>query len=193
MQSGIAVRVAPALFAVSTVAVLPHALAADPTFFISPRIHGYEEVPTRSSPAVGEFRAIVNRDGMAIDYQLTYSGFLTPVREAHIHLGTRRVNGGVMVFLCSNTGNAPPNTPACPATEGTVTGTLVAASVVGPAEQGIAPGALDKVLAAMRVRAGYVNIHTEQVPAGEIRDQVVPAFFGNGANGQGGTESPADE
>lgn len=193
MLNGIVVRVVSPLFALSTAAVLPPALAADATSFVSPRIHGYEEVPTRSSPAIGEFRAAVNEDGTAIDYELSYSGFTTPVREAHIHLGRLRVNGGVMVFLCSNTGTAPANTPACPATEGTVTGTLAAASVVGPADQGIAPGEFEEVLAAMREHAGYVNIHTEEVPAGEIRNQVLPVLPDGAANGRSENNLSANE
>ncbi|MFD1827627.1 MULTISPECIES: hypothetical protein [Mumia] len=42
------------------------------------------------------------------------------------------------MFLCTNLGNGPAGTQTCPQ-EGTVTGTIVAADVVGPASQGIAP------------------------------------------------------
>lgn len=173
MQKGIVARVVPAVFVLSAAALLSDAFAADASSFVSPRVNGYEEVPMRSSPALGRFTANVNDDGASIDYELSYSGFVTPVREAHIHFAKRRVNGGVMVFLCSNLPSAPPDTPACPEFDGTVTGTLVPASVVGPVDQGIAPGEFDEVLAAIRARAGYVNIHTEQYPAGEIRNQVL--------------------
>lgn len=193
MRQGTVVWIACTLLMTTAAIAAPYARAASKAFFVAPRINGYQEVPTRFSPAFGEFRAIVSADGGTIDYRLTYSGFPTPVREAHIHLGARGVNGGVMVFLCSNTGNAPPNTPSCPGTEGIVTGTLTAASVVGPVEQGIAPGELHKVLAAMRVRAGYVNIHTEQVPAGEIRDQAVPVFFDPDTNIQDPNRTPGTE
>src|SRR5690606_31945854 len=122
MQKGIALGVVPAVFVLSAAAVPSDARAqGEATFFVSPRITGFEEVPTRFSPASGEFRATVAEDGGSINYELTYSGFTTPVREAHIHLGSRRVNGGIIIFLCANTGTAPANTPACPA-EGTVTG-----------------------------------------------------------------------
>lgn len=172
MQNGI-VRVVPVLFVLSTVAVLSAVLAADTSSFATPKLTGYEENPARSSPASGEFRATINSAGTAIDYELTYSGFTTPVREAHLHLGRARVNGGIMVFLCSNLPNPPANTPACPTPSGTVKGSLTAASVVGPADQGIAPGEFDEVLAAIRARAAYANVHTEQFPAGEIRNQVL--------------------
>jgi len=40
--------------------------------------------------------------------------------------------------LCTNLGNGPAGTPACPPAGGTVTGTLTAAtSVVGPAAQNV--------------------------------------------------------
>jgi len=189
MQSGLALPVVPAIFVLSTVAVPLDARAqGEATFFVSPRITGFEEVPTRFSPASGEFRATVAEDGGSIAYELTYSGFTTPVREAHIHLGARRVNGGIIIFLCANTGNAPANTPACPATEGTVTGTLRPEGVIGPQEQGIAPGEFEKLLAALRVGATYVNIHTEQAPAGEIRDQAAPTF--RGCNGDDDDDCP---
>lgn len=101
-----------------------------------------------------------------------YEGFVTPVQQAHIHLGRRGVNGGIMVFLCSNLGNGPAGTPACPTPAGTVTGTLTAASVVGPAAQGIVAGEFAEVINAIRNGAAYVNIHTQAFPSGEIRDQV---------------------
>jgi hypothetical protein len=36
------------------------------------------------------------------------------VTQAHIHFGPGRVNGGIMVFLCSNLGNGPEGTQPCP-------------------------------------------------------------------------------
>jgi hypothetical protein len=135
-------------------------------------LDGYSEIPTLSSPASAKFDAKINRDETHIDYEVTYSGFPTPVTQAHLHLGKRAFNGGIMVFICSNLGNGPAGTPACPLNAGTVSGTWTAASVVGPAAQGIAPGEFAEVIAAIRAGAAYANIHTQAFPGGEIRDQL---------------------
>lgn len=108
-----------------------------------------------------------------LTYKLTYSG-LTNVLQSHIHFGKEHVAGGVMVFFCSNLGNGPAGTPTCPNVSGevTVTGTITAAGVVGPAAQNITPGDFAGVVAALASNTVYGNIHTKQFPAGEIRGQV---------------------
>jgi hypothetical protein len=78
------------------------------------------------------------------------------------------LSGGISLFLCSNLGNGPAGTQTCPQT-GTVTGTLTAAQVIGPAAQGIPPGDLADMIKAMRNGAAYANVHSTQFPAGEIR------------------------
>jgi len=107
----------------------------------------------------------------SISYRLTYSGTATAVTQAHVHFGKVHVGGGIMVFLCTNLGNGPPGTPACPAS-GTVTGTLTAASVVGPTAQNVPVGDFGALLAALDSNTAYANIHTTQFPAGEIRGQM---------------------
>jgi hypothetical protein len=168
MKSGSLARAIPGFLALSVLAASP-VQAADN---LDADLNGFNEVPTLSSPATGDFDAKINRDETQIDYQLTYSGFPTPVLQAHLHLGRRAVNGGIMVFICSNLGNGPAGTPLCPTPAGTVSGTWTAASVVGPAAQGIAPGEFAEVVRAIRARAAYANIHSQQFPAGEVRDQV---------------------
>lgn len=116
----------------------------------------------------------VDKTAQTLTYTLTYSG-LTNVTQAHIHFGRKHVAGGVMVFFCTNLGNGPAGTPACPddtAGEVTVTGTVTAAGVVGPAAQNIAAGNFAAVVAALASNTVYGNIHTKQFPAGEIRGQV---------------------
>ena len=76
------------------------------------------------------------------------------------------------MFLCSNLGNGPAGTQPCPAGPATVTGTLTAADVVGPAAQGIAAGEFEELLRAIRARVTYVNVHSSKFPAGEIRSQL---------------------
>lgn len=130
-------------------------------------LSGYQENPAISTTGTGSFRAMLQKDGMALDYELSYSGLEggDPL-FAHIHLGARAVNGGVIAFLCGGGGK-----PACP-TEGTVTGTITPDDVIGPAGQGIAAGEFDELIRAMRAGAAYANLHTPTWPAGEIRGQI---------------------
>jgi len=136
------------------------------------RLSGYEEIPTLSTPANGEFKLKIDRLTNTIDYELSYQGFETPVLQAHIHLGARAFNGGISLFLCSNLGNGPEGTPTCPTPSGTVSGTLDAADVVGPAAQGIAPGEFEEIVDAIRAGATYANVHSQARPGGEIRAQL---------------------
>src|SRR6202795_277487 len=116
----------------------------------------------------------LDKTAQTLTYTLTYSG-LTNVLQSHIHFGKEHVAGGVMVFFCSNLGNGPAGTPACPddtSGEVTVTGTLTAAGVVGPAAQNVTSGDFAGVVAALASNTAYGNIHTKQFPAGEIRGQI---------------------
>lgn len=135
-------------------------------------LDGFEEVPAIWSPAGGRFAAKVDKAGTEIAYEFRYEGFENTVTQAHIHFAQKGVNGGIAVFLCSNLGNGPVGTPACPQVGATLTGTIVAASVGGPAAQGIQAGAFEKLLEAVREGVAYVNVHTTAYPGGEIRGQI---------------------
>ena len=131
-------------------------------------LSGYQETPsTLSTPATGKFTAKIDNDAQTIDYKLSYEGFETTAMAAHIHLGARATSGGVSAFLCGGG-----NKPACPATAGTVTGTITAADIIGPAAQGIAPGEFAEVVRAIRAGAVYANVHSAARPGGEIRGQL---------------------
>lgn len=131
----------------------------------------YEEVPALSTPAVGRFRMRVDQLDQSAAFRLSYAGLVTNVRFAHIHFGAEGTNGGVSVWLCSN-GGGPEGLEPCPQGEGTVTGNFTAENVVGPEGQGIGPGELNEILAAIREGVAYVNVHTDAFPSGEIRGQL---------------------
>lgn len=138
-------------------------------------LSGYQEVPQAlSTPGTGRFKAKVDESAGTIEYELSYADLIGTATQAHIHFGRRGVAGGIMVWLCQSPTNVDPTglSPQCPAAGGTVTGTLQAASVVGPAAQGIDPGEFAEVVAALRAGAGYVNVHSSKFPPGEIRGQV---------------------
>jgi hypothetical protein len=138
----------------------------------------YQEVPTLSTAASGTLDVEISKDGQSLTYTLSYQGLATNILFSHIHLGRPAVNGGVMVFLCTN-GTPPagvPVPPACPQGSGTVSGELTAADVLAPAVggvgQGVAAGEFSEFIAALRAEAGYGNLHTTAFPGGEIRGQV---------------------
>lgn len=134
------------------------------------RLNGFHEVPSISTAATGSFEAKLAPDSFS--FELSYQGLTSAPTQAHIHFGQKDVNGGISVFLCSNLGNGPAGTAACPSPGGTVGGTITAASVIGPAGQGISAGQFDKLLKAMRSGVTYVNVHSVQFPGGEVRGQL---------------------
>jgi hypothetical protein len=95
------------------------------------------------------------------------------VTQAHLHIAQPGVNGAIVIFLCSNLGNGPAGTQACPADPGEISGTITAANVgAGAVNQGIGPGGLGAVIRAMRAGVVYVNVHTDIFPGGELRGQL---------------------
>jgi len=144
------------------------------------KLTGYEEATplSLSTSATGTFKATLNSAGDQLSYTLSYTGpFDTDspggtVTQSHIHFGEPAMNGGISAFLCTNLGNGPAGTPACPTPNGTVSGTITAAQVIGPTGQGIQPGEFVELVRALRAGAAYANVHTTTRPAGEIRGQI---------------------
>ena len=153
-------------------------------------LSGYQETPmTLNSPGSGEFAAKVSPDQSSISWVLTYRDLPTNVLQAHIHFGRPATTGGIVLFLCTNLGNGPAGTQACPTDpvggEFTVTGTLTAADVRPVDGQVIASGAAGfaQIVEALRNGAAYANVHTAQRPSGEIRGALgKPHDHGNGQN-----------
>jgi hypothetical protein len=135
----------------------------------SARLNGWEEVPSQVTTGRGSFRATaVNTT--RIDFVLSYEGLEgTNVLFAHIHIGSRHENGGISAWLCGG-----PTQPACPAgPNGSVTGTIEANDITGPAGQGVEPGNFADLLRAMRKGETYANVHTAtRAPDGEVRGQI---------------------
>jgi hypothetical protein len=132
------------------------------------QLDGYHEVPAISTPATGKVRLELNSAGTSIAYTLTFSALKGgAAMAAHIHFGQPDVNGGVLAFLCGGGGK-----PACPASGGTVTGTITAADIQAIAAQGIAAGDFADALRAIRAHVTYANVHSATFGGGEIRGQV---------------------
>ena len=142
---------------------------------VNVRMSGYNETPLAlSTPGNGRFQARISRDESEIQWELSFGDLEGTVTQSHIHFGSSAQTGGVSIFLCSNLGNGPVGTQACPASapeDNPVTGVATAANVIGPAGQGIAAGEFAEVIAAIRAGTAYVNVHSTKYPGGEIRAQ----------------------
>jgi len=141
---------------------------------------GFQEVPAVVTEGTGHFKMTIAPDDASFDFELSYEGIEGgSVTQAHIHVGQRTANGGIVVWLCSNlasppTPPSPPGTliPACPTPGGTVTGTRTTADVQVVATQGVSAGELSAVLTAIRKGKAYANVHSTVSPSGEIRGQI---------------------
>jgi CHRD domain len=154
------------------VAVAAVAIAHDRGAFKA-KLTGFTEVPAVITDGNGRFEARISRTEQKIEWTLHYEGTNTPnVLQAHIHIGQAFVAAGVSVFLCTNLGNGPTGTQACPPAPADISGTITPADVVGPLNQGIGPGQFDRLVRAMRSGLTYANVHTELSPVGEIRGQI---------------------
>jgi hypothetical protein len=139
---------------------------------------GYNETPSVSTPAKGTFRAVIDEDAGTITYTLKYDG-IGVVTQSHLHFGQHHTAGGIVVFLCTNLGNAPAGTvvQACPTAQPAEISGIIRAADVTPTPpnvttQQLLAGEFGELLAAIRAGAVYVNIHSGPSPAGEIRGQL---------------------
>jgi len=162
----------------------------------SARLNGFQELGALNaqtgavlSNGTGTLKLDLDRNAGTIAYTLIYSdvGTTPPqtgmVSQAHIHFGKARDSGGVMVFFCTNLGNGPAGTQACPKTStgpNGLTGTFTAASVVAIPGQNVKVNDFNALVEAITSNTAYANIHTVPVPpatntafpAGEIRGQI---------------------
>ena len=156
---------------------------------------GFEELhgPTLGIGAVfttgsGEIRLQIDERRREIQYELDYefpNAGDTPVvgvqfvNQAHLHFGQQHTTGGITVWLCQSADTPAPaavaaDTPVCPSPSGAVSGTIRPQHVLALAGQGLPGGeaGFDALLAALRAKAVYANVHTDRFPPGEIRAQL---------------------
>jgi hypothetical protein len=147
-------------------------------------LNGYNEVvggpgssSTGSVSTTGHGRLTLRIFSDHLHYTLDYSDLSGGTTCcSHIHFAQQHVSGGVSVYLCGG-GDKPDCTP----TNGHFEGDIDAADVIGPSDQGIAPGELSELVSAIRAGATYANVHTTpSYPEGEIRGQIVHGHGGGG-------------
>lgn len=132
--------------------------------FVAP-LDGSQEVPPADTDATGVATFQLSRDGESIRYRLIVAN-IENVTMAHIHVAPAGANGPVVVWLYPD---APPPQPLPGTTNGILAqGTFTADNLVGP----LAGESLEALLELMQDAETYVNVHTNQYPAGEIRGQI---------------------
>lgn len=137
------------------------AAATNPTATLS----GGEEVPANASRARGQAVFQLNAAGDAITFRLLIAN-IENTTQAHIHRAPAGVNGGIVVWLRPE---APPAVLVPGRFDGVfAAGTITAANLVGS----LAGQPLSALLDEMRAGNTYVNVHTSQVPGGEVRGQI---------------------
>jgi hypothetical protein len=151
------------LFALSLASVSAHSVSR-PLHFVAP-LSGEEEVPPVETLARGLATFHLSPSGDKLHFLLIVAN-LENVTMAHIHLGPRGVNGPVVVWLY-------PEGPPPQLIEGRFSGVLATGTITADDLVGELEGAeLADLLGEMKAGNTYVNVHTEQYPAGEIRGQI---------------------
>ena len=134
---------------------------------VTASLNGFQENPSIVTTGRGSLDLRIDTATETIAYELTYSDLEGgAAAAAHIHIGSRGVNGGVSAFLCGG------STPACPGTGGSISGLITPGDVVGPAGQGVNAGEFDELVRAIRAGHTYANVHNMTWPGGEIRGQI---------------------
>jgi hypothetical protein len=155
----------------------------------SARLAGFNEIGALNNETgailtngTGTLQLDLDPRSQTATYTLSFSNLSSQVTQAHIHFGKEHVPGGIMVWLCQTTTNMSPvaGTPSCPASGGTVSGTLTGASVLTITGQNVVAGNFGELVDALASDTAYSNVHTMNFPAGEIRGQVRPGNQGVG-------------
>jgi len=147
------------LTALLLLVMAPSALARPTTH--TAHLTGDAEVPAVDTDAVGQAVLRLSKDGTELRYRLIVAN-IDDVTQAHIHLGAEGMNGPVVAFLFGMVAEGV-------TTNGVLaTGTITSADLVGP----LADMSLADLVAALDDGGAYVNVHTLEHPAGEIRGQI---------------------
>jgi hypothetical protein len=138
-------------------------LAAGSTF--TAHLTSDQEVAATPVVSRAQGQAVLRLGGDALHYRLIVAN-IENVTMAHIHLAAAGANGPVVAWLYPG---GPPAQLLPGRTNGVLaTGALTAANLVGP----LAGQPLEALVAAIQAGNTYVNVHTSQYPAGEVRGQL---------------------
>jgi hypothetical protein len=147
MHTGVSRRTLLALAPLAVVGSMTGALAAPMSFSVA--LTGAQQVPPVQSAGTGTANITYDPATRAVTWSVTYSGLSGEPTMAHFHDGAEGKNGPVVVWL-SVKGSSPPSPFNGQAT--------------------LTPDQATQFMAG----DWYINVHTKDHPAGEIRGQVVP-------------------
>jgi len=143
-----------------------HAMNMSKSMNFRTHLAGRNEVPAVDTRAQGQAIFQFDASGDTIAYKLIAAN-VDSVFMAHIHLGAADENGPVVVWLYPPDGPPPSLIPG--RFDGVLAeGTITANDFTGP----LAGESMDILLEKIRHDSAYVNLHTSQNPAGEIRGQI---------------------
>jgi hypothetical protein len=128
-------------------------------------LSGGEEVPPAETRAQGQAMFQLSKDGTELHYKLIVAN-IENVRMAHIHLAPAGANGPVVVWLYPG---GPPAQLIPGRFQGVLAeGVITSDNLVGP----LLNEPLSALVNEMSAGNTYVNVHTDQYPAGEVRGQI---------------------
>ena len=140
-------RAVMVLCGVVSAAAVAGVVQAAPKSFSVP-LTGAAQVPPVTSPGSGTANFTWDPATRGLSWSITFSGLSSPATMAHIHNGTAGKNGPVVLWL--STRGTPPASP------------FTGSATLTPAQaRQLATG------------AWYVNLHSKDHPAGELRGQVI--------------------
>jgi CHRD domain len=136
-----------ALAGLACVSWVGSATAATVSFKVP--LSGAEQVPPVTTPGKGSADLTWDPSTRVVTWDITDSGLTGPVTMAHFHNGSEGKNGPVVIWLTKKDTQA--------------TGAIKGEATLTPEQ-------------AKELEAGdwYINVHTKDHPAGEIRGQVKP-------------------
>lgn len=128
-------------------------------------LSGDQEVPPVETNARGQASFRLSKDGSSISFQVNVAN-IENVTMAHIHAAPAGQNGGVVVWLY-------PSAPPMQLLPGKTNGILVQGVITQDDLVGSLEGQeLSDLLELFATGWAYVNVHTLQFPAGEVRGQI---------------------
>ena len=143
--------------------VFAFALAVDASAqTLTANLNGGEETPILNTGAVGTAEVIVDAENQEVTVTLRVFNIPTPTTAGHIHIGPVGIAGPVVInfpdALVGRTGDFAMTFRAGP-------NQFVARPAIGI-------NTMQDAIQAILNGNSYVNIHTQQFPAGEIRGQL---------------------